>query len=153
LSGFLLDTNVVSMLSPSRADASARFLAWLAHMDGEGRIFLSVVTVHEIERGIALLEQKKAVAKAAGLRVWLSGLTSTYADKILGLDVPAAAISGRLEAAAVAAGTNPGMADAVIAGIAKAQGLSIVTLNAKHFLPFGVPVLTPDEAAHPTASR
>ena len=146
MSGFLLDTDVVSMLSPSRADASASFLAWLTRMDGEGRIFLSVVTIHEIEKGITLLEQKRAVAKAAGLRVWLSGLTATYADKILGLDVSAATISGRLEATAVAAGTDPGMADAVIAGIAKTQGLSVVTLNAKHFLPFGVPVLMPEEA-------
>ncbi len=56
MSGFLLDTNVVSMLSPSRAEASERFLDWLEHADGEGRVFLSVVTIHEIEKGIALLD-------------------------------------------------------------------------------------------------
>ena len=65
LSGFLLDTNVISMLSPSRAEASAHFLEWLERMDGEGRIFLSAVTIHEIEKGIALLEHKGATAKAA----------------------------------------------------------------------------------------
>jgi len=43
LSGFLLDTNVVAMLEPSRAKASARFLAWLERMDSEGQIFLLVV--------------------------------------------------------------------------------------------------------------
>jgi predicted nucleic acid-binding protein len=147
LSGFLLDTNVISMLSPSRAEVSARFLEWLERMDGEGRIFLSAVTIHEIEKGIALLEHKGATAKAAGLRVWLSGLAATYGDKILGLDVSAAALAGRLEAKAISSGHNPGMADAIIAGIAKSHDLVIVTRNTKHFLPFGVSVSSPDEAA------
>jgi len=77
LRGYLLDTNVISMLSPSRAEASVTFLDWLERMDGEGRVFLSVVTIHEIEKGIALLEHKGGTAKAAGLKVWLAGLRST----------------------------------------------------------------------------
>jgi predicted nucleic acid-binding protein len=63
LSGFLLDTNVVSMLAPSRAEASADFLNWLDRMDADGRLFLSVVSIHEIEKGIALLDHKGATAK------------------------------------------------------------------------------------------
>jgi toxin FitB len=143
----LLDTNVVSMLSPSRAEASARFLDWLDRMDGEGRIFLSVVTIHEIEKGIALLERKGAAAKATSLRVWLSGLVTTYDDKILGTDAAAAALAGRLEAKAISAGHDPGMADATVAGIAKANDLVVVTFNTKHFVPFGVGVTSPDDAA------
>jgi predicted nucleic acid-binding protein len=135
------------MLSPSRAEASARFLEWLERMDGEGKVFLPVVTILEIEKGIALLEHKGAVAKAAGLRVWLSGLVATYDDKILGLDVSAAAFAGQLEAKAISSGHNPGMADAIIAGIAKAHDLVIVTRNTKHFLPFETGVSSPDEAA------
>ena len=143
----LLDTNVISLLSPSRAEASPRFLDWLEHMDAEGRVFLSVVTIHEIEKGITLLEHKGATAKAAGLKAWLAGLVSTYGDKIIGFDVPAAALAGQLEAKAITAGYDPGMADAVIAGIAKAGDLRIITCNTKHFLPFGVAVSSPDEAA------
>jgi hypothetical protein len=116
-------------------------------MDGNGRLFLSVVSIHEIEKGIALLDHKKATAKAASLKAWLSGLVSTYDDKIISFDAQAAAIGGRLEARALAAGHDPGMADAVIAGIAAAHELVIVTRNTKHFLPFGVAVLSPDEAA------
>jgi predicted nucleic acid-binding protein len=74
VSGYLLDTNVVSLLSPSRAQASDQFLEWLELADGEGRVFLSVVTIHEIAKGVALLDSKGASAKAAGLRVWLAGL-------------------------------------------------------------------------------
>ncbi|MBK1674172.1 VapC toxin family PIN domain ribonuclease [Ectothiorhodospira shaposhnikovii] len=147
MSGFLLDTNVVYMLAPLSAEAPAGFLDWLDRMDGDGRLFLSVVSVHEIEKGIALLDHKGATAKAASLKSWLSGLVSTYEDKIIGFDAEAAAIGGRLEAKALAAGHDPGMADAVIAGIAAVHELIIVTRNTKHFLPFGAAVLSPDEAA------
>jgi hypothetical protein len=65
----LLDTDVVSMLSPSAPDAQAPFFDWLERMDGEGGIFLSAVTVHEIEKGIALLDRKGATegGEAEGL--------------------------------------------------------------------------------------
>ena len=149
MSGFLLDTDVVSMLSPARSDVSGGFLDWLERMDGEGRVFLSVVTVHEIEKGIALLDSRGATVKAATLRGWLSGLVSAYGEKILGLDISAATVSGQLEAKAIAAGHDPGMADAAIAGIASAHDLVIVTRNMRHFLPFGVGVSSPDEAAGP----
>lgn len=147
MSGFLLDTNVVSMLASSKPEASSDFLAWLDRMDAEGRLFLSVVSIHEIEKKISLLDHKGATAKAANLKAWLGGLVSTYDDKIIGLDVQAAAIGGRLEAKALAAGHDPGMADAVIAGIAAAHDLTVVTGNTKHFLPFGIAVLSPVEAA------
>jgi predicted nucleic acid-binding protein len=146
LRGFLLDTNVISMLAPPTSGAKAEFLAWLDRMDADGRLFLSVVSIHEIEKGIALLDQKGAIAKAGSLKAWLSGLVSTYDDKIIGVDAEAAAIGGRLEAKALAAGHDPGMADAAIAGTAAAHQLVIVTRNTKHFLPFGVAVLSPAEA-------
>ena len=147
MSGFLLDTNVVSMLVPSKAEASADFLTWLDRMDSDDGLFLSVVSIHEIEKGIALLDHKGSTAKAASLKSWLSGLVSTYDDKIIGFDAQAVTIGGRLEAKALADGHDPGMADAMIAGIAAAHELVIVTRNTKHFLPFGIAVLSPDEAA------
>ncbi len=134
------------MLSPARAGASARFLDWLEHMDGDGRVFLSVVAIHEIEKGIALLEHRGATAKAAGLKVWLAGLVAAYDDKIIPIDAPAAALAGQLEAKALSARYDLGMADATMAGVAQARGLTIVTHNAKHFAPFGIAVATPDEA-------
>lgn len=134
------------MLSPARGQVSPRFLDWLERMDSEGRLFLSVVAIHEIEKGIALLEHKGATVKAAGLKVWLAGLVGAYDDKIVGVDASTAALAGQLEAKAMSAGHDPGMADALIAGIAQARDLMIVTLNTKHFMPFGVGVATPDEA-------
>ena len=135
------------MLVAGRGDAPTGFVAWLEQRDALGQVYLSVVTLHEIEKGIALLASKRASAKALRLRTWLEGLTTAYGDKILCLDPVAAQLAGRLEAKAMAAGHSPGMADAVIAGIAQAHGLVVVTRNTKHFLPFGVEVDSPYEVA------
>ena len=135
------------MLSPSRAEASQTFLTWLERTDNEGRLFLSVVSIHVLEKGIALLENKGATAKASDLKIWLSGLISTYEDKIISLDASASAIAGQLEAKAITDGYNPGMADAIIAGIAKANDLCVVTYNKKHLSLFDIIVMSPDEAA------
>lgn len=143
----MLDTNVVSMLAPTKTEASPDFRHWLERMDGEARLFLSVVTIHEIERGVALLDHKGASAKAAHLRIWLNSLTSTYDDKMIAYDALAAAIGGSLEAKAQAAGHDPGMADAMIAGIAASNNLVIVTRNLQHFRQLGVSAQSPDEAA------
>ncbi len=145
MSGYLLDTDVISMLSPLRDEPSPAFLDWLERMDRDGRLFLSVVTIHEIEKGIALLEHKGATAKAANLKVWLAGLVASYDDKIIAVDTAAAALAGQLEAKAMSAGHDPGMADAMIAGIAKAHDLVVMTRNAKHFEVFGVEVGSPDQ--------
>ncbi len=122
-------------------------------MDGEDRVFLSVVTIHEIEKGITLLEHRGATAKATSLRIWLSGLIATYGDKILGTNI-SAALAGQFEAKSIAAEHHPGMADATIAGIAKVNNLVIVTRNKKHFLPFEIDVssATDGRAARCTAT-
>jgi predicted nucleic acid-binding protein len=73
------------------------------------------------------------LAKAAGLRAWLSGLVVDYDDKILAVDAQAAALAGQLEAKAISAAYDTGMADATVAGIAKASNLVVVTRNTKHF--------------------
>ena len=140
----------MSMLSPSATQtpqALKTFLDWLDRTDAAGQIFLSVVTIHEIEKGIALLEHMGAVSKAAALKMWLMGLVSTYEDKILVIDAVAACFGGQLEAKAAASGLNPGMADAAIAGTAKANDLIIVTANTKNFIPFGVGFVSPDDVA------
>lgn len=138
MTGYLLDTNVVSLLSPSRAETAGNLIAWLDKAEETSEFFLSVVTIHEIERGITLLERKGATAKANDLRHWITGLFSTYEDRILPVGAAVSALSGQLEAHAMAAGHNPGMADALIAGTAKAHELTVITLNLRHFEPFGI---------------
>src|SRR3546814_19351692 len=85
------------MLAPSKSEASTDFLDWLDRMDADGRLFLSVVSIHEVEKGIALLDHKGATTKAASQKACLSGLVSTYDDKNISFDAQAAAIGGRSE--------------------------------------------------------
>lgn len=144
MNGYLLDTNIVSLLSPSSTVRSTAFLDWLEQAEQRNELYLSVVTIHEIERGIGLLEHKGATAKASALRAWLEGLAATYADRILAIDTAVSTISGALEAKAVATGHNPGMADALIAGTAKAHKLTVVTRNRKHFEPFAIDLSVPE---------
>ncbi|HTO32915.1 MAG TPA: type II toxin-antitoxin system VapC family toxin [Pararhizobium sp.] len=143
MSGFLLDTNAISAFAPARAEPSPAFAAWLDEQERANNIFLSAVTVHELEKGIRMLMHRGATAKAEGLRIWLLGLTTVYADNILPLDAVVTKISGELEATAVSAGYNPGATNAMIAGTAKANGLTVITNNLKDFVPFSVAAKSP----------
>lgn len=84
LSGFLLDTSVVSVPAPSKSAASADLFTWLDRMDADGRPF-SVRRLHSCDReGNRAPRPQGATAKAASLKAWLSGPVSTYDDKIIG---------------------------------------------------------------------
>ncbi|AJD42436.1 PIN domain-containing protein [Rhizobium sp. SEMIA 4085] len=144
---FLLDTNAISMFSPSRASASDTFADWVNEQDQLDAIYLSAVTVHEIEKGVRLLEAKGAKAKAAGIHMWLQGLIAGHGDHILPVDNDVALESGKLEAKAITAGYSPGAADAMIAGTASVHKLTVITANLKHFRPFGIAVKSPDQVA------
>ena len=145
MSGFLLDTNIVSLFY--RTDINPRFAHWLEEQEALSSIYLSAVTIHEMEKGIRLLERKGANAKARNIRIWLLGLIAGYRSSVLALDAEIAWLSGELEAIANAAGHAPGAADAMIAGTAKYHGLTVVTNDLRHFQPFRISVLTPDQAA------
>lgn len=144
MNGYLLDTSIVSLLSSSSTVAATAFLNWLEEAEQRNELYLSVVTIHEIERGIDLLEHEGATAKASALRTWLEGLSSTYADRILSVNAAVSIVSGSLEAQANAGGHSPGMADALIAGTAKAHNLTVVTRSRKHFEPFAIDLSVPD---------
>jgi predicted nucleic acid-binding protein len=147
VSGYLLDTNVISMFSPSRATATPEFADWLEEQEQLSAVYLSAVTVHEIEKGVHLLETRGAKAKAAGIELFLQGLIAGYGDRILPVDADVAREGGKLEARAIAAGHNPGTGDAKIAGTASVHLLTVITANLKHFRPFGIKVLSPEQVA------
>lgn len=145
MTGFLLDTNAVSMFSPSKAGTSSAFAGWIDAQERLETIYLSAVTIHEIEKGVRLLEARGAISKAALIELFLQGLIAGYGDRILPVDAETARESGRLEASALSAGHSSRMADAMIAGAASLHGLTVITRNLKHFLPFGVAARSPDE--------
>ena len=138
------------MQAPDKPKTSPEFAGWLDEIDQAGQLFVPIVALHEISAGVAKLGGKGAKKKASNLDSWLTGLIRDYNDLILGYELSTALTAGYLDGNAQADGHNPGMADVMIAAIAKENDLTVVTENVKHFtlfVPFGVSVITPDEAA------
>jgi predicted nucleic acid-binding protein len=137
---YLVDTNVISAGAPSRT-ARPGLVEW---MDGHSAdLFLSAVTVAEIEDGIAKARREGAARKGANLAAWLEAVLHLYGDRVLAFDTPTARIAGALSDRARGQGQAPGFADIVIAATAQHHDLTILSRNLKHFEPLGVPVLDP----------
>ena len=134
----LLDTNVVSeirKIRSGRADAGVE--AW-ARRQSEMQLYVSVITIYEIERGVRLAERKDP-DKARMLRTWLDlGVLIAFDGRILDIDSRIAMRAGALRVQH--AGELP---DALIAATALEARMTLVTRNAPHFEPLGVRVLNP----------
>ena len=131
---FLLDTDMLSASRrPERAVAVA---AWLRSKPEED-LYLSVVTLGEIERGIAL-QARKQPEFAAELRAWIDRTVRLFADRLLPFGPEEARLWGRLSAKLGHDG-----ADLQIAATALAQGAVVVTGNVSDFKPTGVAVENP----------
>jgi predicted nucleic acid-binding protein len=131
---WLLDTMVISELRKQAPDQNV--LTWLAATSANS-LFLSVVTISEIQRGIVGQRRKDAVF-ARRLQQWLEMLLRNYGDRILPVTSDIARRWGELSAMAGHDG-----ADLIIAATALHHGLSVVTRNEKHFLPLGVQLVNP----------
>jgi toxin FitB len=147
---YLLDTNVISTLSPSTPEGSAEtdpLRRWLSTTDAE--LYLSVVTVAEIQAGQAKAERIGATRKARAIAAWLEAIIGFYGDRILALDSVAARATGRLLDRAIGAGGDPGFEDAAVAAIAQQNGLIVLTRNVRHFRHFDVAFANPFENLPP----
>lgn len=140
---YLVDTNVISAGAPSKIAVAAALARWMDEHSTE--LYLSAVTVTEIEDGIAKSRREKATRKAADLTKWLEILLHLYEDRILSFDVPAARIAGALSDLAHSKGIAPGFADIVIAATARSHRLTILTRNTRHYEPLGLPTVNPFE--------
>ena len=133
---YLIDTVVLSELRKRQRHAG--IVRWL-HDKAVDALFLSAITIGEIERGVVRQQVKNPVF-AEALRAWLDRTVETYGDRILSVDTRVARRWGRLSAR-----IGHGGADLLIAATALENGQTIVTRNVRHFLPTGVPVEDPFE--------
>ncbi len=133
---FLLDTDVLSALR--RRDRNPEMVRWL-ETQRTADLYLSIVTVGEIERGIAQ-QQRCDPSFAQELARWLDRVLAWYGDRILLVDTATARRWGQLSAALGHDG-----ADLLIAATALERGLTVVTRNVRHFERTGVPVTNPFE--------
>lgn len=133
---FLVDTDVLSAGAPSKARSVPQLVEWMDR--NSEQLYLSVVTIAEIEDGIAKSKRAGATRKAARLREWLETLVHLYSPRILPFDLAAARIAGALSAEARGRGHTAGFADLAIGAIARHHGLTILTRNLKRYAPLGV---------------
>jgi len=135
---YLVDTNVISEVrKKSKANKGVRAF-FKQVVTEEAPVFISVVTVGELRRGVELIRHRGDVRQANQLEKWLTALLTEYRDNILDIEPDTAQLWGRLRV------PHPENAlDKLIAATALIYDLTVVTRNHKDFVRTGVKVLNP----------
>lgn len=139
---FVLDTNVVSELRKVRlGKADTNLTAWTQTVDA-ANLFVSAVTIMELELGILSIERKDA-AQGALLRSWLEQhVLPEFSGRTLPVDTAVAQRCARLHVP-----DRRGERDALIAATALVHGMTVVTRNITDFKPTGVSLINPWEVS------
>jgi len=135
---FLLDTNVLSEVR--RPEPHRQVVDWLDRLD-EDRAFISVVSLAEIRRGVALMD---AGRRRDALAEWLAlDLPDRFAGRILAVDEGVAFVWGDLMAEAKRRGHGLASMDGLLAATALSRDLTLVTRNVRDFEHLGVRLFDP----------
>jgi predicted nucleic acid-binding protein len=135
---YLLDTNVISELRKAKSGkADKNVVAWANNVSAT-RLFLSVLTILEIEIGVLLVESRDP-SQGAVLRSWLNAhVLPAFSERILPFDTAVAQRCARLHVPAPRSDR-----DSIIAATALVHGMTMVTRNVDDFEPTGVEILNP----------
>lgn len=135
---YLLDTNVISELRKAKAGKADRSVVAWADNVPPSTLFLSAITILELESGVLLVERRDP-AQGAVLRAWMDGhVLPAFAGRILPVDTAVAKRCARLHVPDPRADR-----DALIAATALTHGMTVVTRNVVDFEPTGVQLLNP----------
>ena len=137
MTGFLLDTNVVSETTKDHPDPLV-----IDFLSRQTDLWLSSLVIHELEFGLQLAPQGR---RRERLTASLARFLADYTDRILSLDRESAEWSARFRAAAVSSGRSPELIDLLIAGTAQTHGLAIATRNVRDFSGLGIDIVNPWE--------
>ncbi len=140
MSGFLLDTNVISEFARPDNKPDQRVKQWLEAADSNS-LYASVLTFGEIRRGIEKLAPGK---RRTHLETWLEkDLHEWFENRLLIIDKAIANRWGLLAAAAQRNGTPLAIIDGLLSATALEHKLTVVTRNGPDFTSAGVPILNP----------
>lgn len=143
---YLLDTCVVSELMVR--SPNIRVLGWFDQTD-ESRLYLSVITIGEIQKGVAKLPHS---ARKLALQTWLSeDLLIRFSGRIVALDTETMLLWGQLVGELETKGRPMPVVDSLLASSALHKGCTLVTRNEQDFAPTSVPILNPWQP-HPKES-
>lgn len=133
---YLLDTNVVSELRKGK-NAHRRVRTWAAALPAAS-LFLSAISILELEIGVLLIERRDR-KQGAVLRAWMDGhVLPTFSGRILPIDTAVAQRCAPLHV------PDPGSdRDTLIAATALVHGMAVVTRNVNHFQFRGISVVNP----------
>jgi predicted nucleic acid-binding protein len=135
---YLLDTNVLSEVRRPRGDAGVK--RWISSVPTED-LYLSVLTLGEVRRGIGLLSRRDPV-QADVYEAWLVTVLREYADRVLPVDAAAAEEWGRMNV------PNPvSVVDGLMAATAKVRNMTFVTRNTADVARTGARLLNPLDAS------
>ena len=135
---YALDTNVVS--EPTKNVRNPRVMAFLN--EETAQLWLPSVVVHEMEYGVQRLPQGQRRNRLCGM---VDSIVASYSDRILPLEQDGAEWAALFRVEANRAGRLLRISDALIAGIAKANDLTIATRNVRDFDRLDVEVFNPWE--------
>jgi hypothetical protein len=135
---YLIDTNVISE-ARKRANANPGVRRFFhSAQTNEESLYISVITVGEIRRGIELIRHRGDSRQARRLEIWLASILLEYEEHILDFSHDEAQVWGRLRV------PHPENAiDKQIAATALTHDLTLVTRNADHFERLGIQLLNP----------
>jgi predicted nucleic acid-binding protein len=138
VSAFLLDTNVLSELIKPKSEP--KVTTWIDAIDEE-LLFLSVLTLGEIRKGVVLLPRS---ARRTSLEAWLSqDLPLRFSGRILNIDQEVADRWGHLSGLTKARGVHVAVIDGLLAATAMQHNLTLVTRNTKDVTATGVSLFNP----------
>lgn len=141
MTGWLLDTDVLSAFAPGKSAVARETAAWFEARSE--RLFVSAISAAEILAGIAKLRRSGSGRRAEALRDWFEQIVELYGDRILPFDLRTARLAATIGDEAQARGRHPGFADVAIAATAKSNDLTVLTLNRRHFELLGVAASNP----------
>lgn len=139
---FLLDTNIVSLLDARRQKHVLPLIEWIER--NGAFLYLSMMTVAEVEAGILKLKRERKLQRANELTLFLQRVLADFGDHVLPMDALTAITVAQLSEEARPHVVE--LADLIIAATARRHGLTLLTANTRHFERLAIPLINPLES-------